>query len=97
MCVNGLIQSVSVALLLAAAAPAQPPAKLKIYINTDLEGASGVYQFAQSREPGTPLNREACEYLMGDIAAVVRGLRDSGVAEVVVLDGHGSGALIPPC
>jgi D-amino peptidase len=95
MCVNGLMQACSVALLLGAAAHAQPPAKLKIYINTDLEGASGVYKFAQSREPGTPLNREACEYLMDDIAAVVRGLRESGVAEILVLDGHGSGAVIP--
>jgi D-amino peptidase len=95
MCLNRLIQSCGVALLLAAAANAQLPAKLKIYINTDLEGASGVYKFAQSREPGTPLNREACEYLMDDIAAVVRGLRAAGVAEIVVLDGHGSGAVIP--
>jgi len=95
MCLNRLIQPCGVALLLAAAAHAQPPAKLKIYINTDLEGASGVYKFAQSREPGTPLNREACEYLMEDIAAVVRGLRNAGVTEIVVLDGHGSGAVVP--
>jgi D-amino peptidase len=32
---------------------------------------------------------------MDDIAAVVRGLRDAGVAEIVVLDGHGSGAVVP--
>ena len=32
---------------------------------------------------------------MDDIAAVVRGLRHAGVAEIVVLDGHGSGAVIP--
>lgn len=67
---------------------------LRIYIVTDLEGASGVYQFAQSREPG-PLNEKAKEYLMGDIAAVVRGLRAGGAADVVVLDGHGSGAFVP--
>lgn len=95
MFLHRLVQSCGLALLLAAAAYAQPAAKLKIYINTDLEGASGVYKFAQTREPGTPLNREACEYLMGDIAAVVRGLRDAGVDEIVVLDGHGTGAVIP--
>ncbi|MHC4678237.1 MAG: hypothetical protein ACYTEK_06010, partial [Planctomycetota bacterium] len=27
---------------------------LRIYIVTDLEGASGVYKFAQTREPGNP-------------------------------------------
>jgi D-amino peptidase len=67
---------------------------IRIYIVTDLEGASGVYQFAQSREPG-PLNDKAKEYLMGDIKAVVRGLRDGGATDIIVLDGHGSGAFVP--
>ncbi len=71
---------------------ADPP---KIYIVTDLEGASGVYQFAQTREPGNPLGEKAKEYLMGDVAAVVRGLRAAGVGEILVLDGHGSQAFVP--
>lgn len=66
----------------------------KIYIVTDLEGASGVYKFAQTREPG-PANDRACEYLMGDLDAVIRGLRDAGAGEIVVWDGHGSGAFVP--
>ena len=37
---------------------------IRIYIVTDLEGASGVYQFAQTREPGHPLGEKAKEYLM---------------------------------
>lgn len=68
---------------------------LKIYINTDLEGISGVYKFAQSREKDTPLNIQACEYFMEDLAAVIEGLRDAGATEIVVLDGHGSQAVIP--
>jgi D-amino peptidase len=32
---------------------------------------------------------------MGDLAAVVRGLREAGASEVVVLDGHGHGAVVP--
>jgi D-amino peptidase len=68
---------------------------LRIYIVTDLEGASGVYQFAQTREAGNPLGEKAKEYLMGDIAAVVRGLRAAGVTDIVVLDGHGSQAFVP--
>ena len=67
----------------------------RIYIVTDLEGASGVYQFAQTREAGNPLGEKAKEYLMGDIAAVVRGLRAGGATDIVVLDGHGSQALVP--
>jgi D-amino peptidase len=70
-------------------------AQIKIYIETDLEGVSGVYKFAQSREKDTPLNIQACEYFMGDLAAVVRGLRDGGATEILISDGHGSGALIP--
>ena len=68
---------------------------LRIYIVTDLEGASGVYRFAQTREPGNPLGEKAKEYLMGDIAAVVRGLRAGGAKEIIVSDGHGSQAFLP--
>jgi D-amino peptidase len=71
---------------------AKPP---RIYIVTDLEGASGVYKFAQTREPNNPLGEKAKEYLMGDIAAVVRGLRSVNVFDIVVLDGHGSQAFVP--
>jgi D-amino peptidase len=83
------------ALLLVFALSSSAFAQLKIYVNTDLEGISGVYKFAQTREPETPLNREARDYFMGDLAAVVRGLRDAGATEVLVLDGHGSQAAIP--
>ena len=71
------------------------PAGPKIYICTDLEGASGVYAFTQTRELDTPLAVQAREYFMGDLAAVVRGLRDAGASEILVLDGHGNGAILP--
>lgn len=81
---------------LAVLAGADKPAKsLKIYIETDLEGASGVFKFSQTREKDTPLNIEACEFLMGDIAAVVRGLRAGGATEIIVSDGHGTQAFLP--
>ena len=67
----------------------------KIYIVTDLEGVSGVYNFTQTRQKETPQGQKAMEYLMGDIAAVVRGLRDAGAGEIIVLDGHGSKAFVP--
>lgn len=70
-------------------------AQIKIFIETDLEGVSGVYKFAQTREKDTPANIQACEYFMGDLAAVVRGLRDGGATEIVIIDGHGSQAMIP--
>ncbi|MFH1716066.1 MAG: M55 family metallopeptidase [Planctomycetota bacterium] len=82
-------------LVLACFVPPLAAKPLRIYIVTDLEGASGVYKFAQTREPGDPLGEKAKEYLMGDIAAVVRGLRAAGVNDIVVLDGHGSQAFVP--
>ena len=84
-----------VALLVMLAGADQPAKPLKIYIETDLEGASGVFQFSQTREKDTPLNREACEFLMGDIAAVVRGLRAGGATEIIIADGHGNQAFLP--
>ena len=67
----------------------------KIYVVTDLEGISGVYKFTQTRETETPLARQAREFFMGDLAAVVYGLRDGGATEIIVLDGHGNQALLP--
>jgi len=64
---------------------------MKIFIITDLEGVSGVYKFEQTRDRQSLCYREAVEYMMGDIAAVVRGLREAGAKEIIVLDGHGGG------
>lgn len=88
------------ALMLIAAAPgraAEPAKKVpgKIYVMTDLEGASGVYSFTQTRETTTTKAIQAREYFMGDLAAVIRGLRDGGATEIVVIDGHGNQAFIP--
>jgi len=89
----GLIAAGLLAILWAIPAAAADP--IKIYVMTDLEGVSGVFKFAQTREKDSPLNIQACEYFMGDLAAVVRGLRDGGADEVVVIDGHGSQAILP--
>ena len=60
--------------------------QLKIYVNTDLEGISGVFNFTQTREKGSPENLLACEYFMGDLDAVIQGLHDGGATEIVVLE-----------
>jgi D-amino peptidase len=70
-------------------------AQIKIFIETDLEGVSGVFNFTQTREKGSPENLLACEYFMGDLAAVVRGLRDGGADEIIIIDGHGNQAMVP--
>ncbi len=63
----------------------------KIYVATDLEGASGVWRFAQTRDRTSALYVQAVEYLMGDIAALVRALRETGIAQIVIADGHAGG------
>jgi D-amino peptidase len=83
------------ALLALGAQPSLAAAQKKIYVVTDLEGISGVYKFTQTRETDTPLARQAREYFMGDVAAVIRGLRAGGATEVLILDGHGNQAVIP--
>ena len=75
--------------------PEAAQAQLKIYINTDLEGISGVYKFDQTRIKDSPLNIQACEYFMDDLTAVIRGLKEAGVTEIIVLDGHGTQCIIP--
>jgi D-amino peptidase len=90
------IQGLLVAALLAVVGPLNSSAaQRKIYVVTDLEGISGVYQFAQTRETDTQLARQARQFFMGDVAAVVRGLRAGGATEIVVLDGHGNQAVLP--
>ena len=90
-----LNRMLSAAILLIPFVSVHAIAQTKIYVVTDLEGVSGVYKFDQTREKDTPLNIQACEYFMQDLAAVVRGLRDGGATEVLVLDGHGYQAVIP--
>ena len=71
---------------------------MKIYIMTDLEGATGVYSFRQTRERGTPAYHEAVHLLMGDIAAVAEGLKAAGATDILALDGHGGGGnFLPEC
>jgi len=93
ICSNGWL-GLAACLALVVACDSEAAAK-KIYVVTDLEGISGVYKFTQTRETDTPLARQAREFFMGDVAAVVRGLRDGGATEIVVLDGHGNQALLP--
>jgi D-amino peptidase len=92
---NLLVLPVAFMLVILLLSQVTATAQIRIYVNTDLEGISGVYRFAQTREKDSPLNIQAREYFMGDIAAVVRGLRDGGATEIIVLDGHGSQAVIP--
>lgn len=67
----------------------------KIYIITDLEGASGVYKWSQIDHKDDELNKKACEYYMKDLEAVIKGFKDGGAKEIFVFDAHGLQIIIP--
>ena len=60
---------------------------MKVFIETDLEGISGV----STAEMVAGSDRYALERLMADTDAAVRGALDAGAERVFVLDGHGGG------
>jgi len=61
---------------------------VKVYISTDLEGASGVTQESQSFADAGRYE-EARRSLTRDVNAAVVGAQNAGAEQVVVLDGHG--------
>ena len=71
----------------------------KVYIITDLEGVAGVSRWAECRPAprgDSRLFARSCRLLSREVAAAVKGARDGGADEVVVLDGHrGGGNLVP--
>ncbi len=64
---------------------------MKIYIHTDLEGATEVNSINQVFPFYTPENKEACRALACDTNAAIKGAFDAGADEVYVLDCHGPG------
>jgi len=69
---------------------------MRVYINTDLEGCSGITLFDQTRNSSGPRYPESCRLLMGDLNAAVEGALDGGAKEVWVLDGHGNPLNVVP-
>ena len=67
----------------------------KIYVMTDLEGVAGVadadnWIYAQARYYGL-----AKDLLTSEVNAAVEGFLAAGVEEILVVDGHGPGAIFP--
>jgi len=60
---------------------------------TDLEGVSGVVSFEQQTMLTSKYYEQAKALLAGEINAAVEGLISEGAEDVVVVDGHGPGAV----
>ncbi|MBI1940830.1 MAG: M55 family metallopeptidase [Acidobacteria bacterium] len=68
---------------------AQAPASNKIFMITDMEGVSGIFDTDLQCIPGqSPRFEESRKLLTGEINAAVDGLLEGGATEVVVWDGH---------
>jgi D-amino peptidase len=68
---------------------------MKVYIVTDLEGCAGIPRFEDYGLPGHRWYEDARELVTGETNAAILGCLDAGVTEVLVVDGHGAGAINP--
>jgi len=64
---------------------------MKIYMITDLEGATGVCGTPQDFNYGGIEYEIARKMLTRDVNAAIEGAFEGGASEIIVLDGHGSG------
>lgn len=64
-----------------------------VFINTDMEGASGVTSFVDQAYDGSRYNEDAKKLLTAEVNAAVEVLASEGVEDILVFDGHGSGAI----
>jgi len=69
---------------------------MKIFIMTDLEGASCVAGTWDDINPGGREHDRARRFLTGDVNAAIQGAFEANANEVVVLDGHGAAFSILP-
>ncbi len=71
---------------------AQTAATKKVFMITDMEGVSGIFDTELQCLPyKSPRWEESRKLLAGEINAAVDGLLEGGATELVVLDGHSSG------
>jgi D-amino peptidase len=65
--------------------------KLKVLIMSDMEGVSGIVDWAQVNG-GAPMFEEGRKLYTEEINAAIRGAKSAGATEIVVVDCHGAGA-----
>ncbi len=66
---------------------------MRILLITDLEAVAGVVDKDNWTSPGSPNYEKAKRLLTHETNAAVNGFMDGGADEVIVVDGHGPGAI----
>ena len=68
---------------------------VKVYIITDMEGVSGLLNAANYVSPESRCYEVARELTTAETNAAIEGILEAGATEILVLDGHGYGAINP--
>ena len=66
---------------------------MNLCIMTDLEGVAGVFSFEKQTYPKDARTDQAKRWLTAEVNAAIDGALEAGVTDVLVHDGHGSGAI----
>jgi len=69
--------------------------QMKVYIMTDLEGVAGIMDYGNWCSEKSRYYENAKELLSKEINAAVEGFLEGGATEILIADGHGSGAVNP--
>jgi D-amino peptidase len=68
---------------------------MKVYIMTDLEGCAGIPAWENYGSPGERWYEQARDLVTLETSAAVQGCLDAGATDILVVDGHGAGAINP--
>jgi D-amino peptidase len=66
---------------------------VKVYIMTDMEGVAGIINSADYASPGSRYYEVARELTTLETNAAIEGVLEAGATEILVVDGHGPGAI----
>lgn len=68
---------------------------MKVYVMTDMEGVAGVIDSPNYCFPESRYYERGCELTTLEVNAAIEGALEAGATEIVVIDGHGQGAITP--
>ncbi len=66
---------------------------MKVLIGTDIEGVAGVVSFASQTGADSRYYEAAKKLLTAEVNAAVEGLLEAGADDIIIMDGHGCGAI----
>ena len=68
---------------------------MKLFVITDMEGVAGVVDSPNYCFPESRYYERGCELTTLEVNAAIEGALEAGATEIVVIDGHGQGAITP--